>query len=166
MAHPACGPSAFPNDVHEDNYGSVLAEPQWVLFDFGANRDINQRLRIVCGAQDADSPKGCPRTFTLYGSSDSKRFSKLYSEDLYDYDDDYANGGKLFTFSGRRPLGVGWTPLWQLQHGANFRCSLDGFDSTCVSKYCTVTASAASSLAALGSTCTTTSRLGTACGGV
>ena len=32
------GSSAFPNDVHEDNYGSVLAEPQWVLFDFGANR--------------------------------------------------------------------------------------------------------------------------------
>lgn len=133
------GSSAFPNDVHEDNYGSVLAEPQWVLFDFGANRDINpSALRIVCGAQDADSPKGCPRTFTLYGSSDSKRFSKLYSEDLYDYDDDYANGGKLFTFFWEAPTGrPDGHRCGSCNMGPNFRCSLDSFDSTCVSKYCT-----------------------------
>ena len=62
--------------------------------------------------------QGLPTDLHPHGGSDSKRFSKLYSEDLYDYDDDYANGGKLFTFSGGAHWASGWTPLWQLQHGA------------------------------------------------
>ena len=122
-----------------DQPSSVLSEPQWALFDFGPGRDVlPSALKIVCGAQDPDTPKGCPRTFALYGSTDNKRFSVLYKNDLYDYNNDYAHGGKLFTFFQESPTGrPDGHRCGSCNMGPTFRCSLDAYDGTCASKYCT-----------------------------
>ena len=95
-----------------------------MLFDLGPYRHVYpSAMKIVCGAQHPDQPRGCPRTFVLMGSRDNVHFDTLHSWDLYNYDNGYAHGGTLFDF------------YWQAPHGRpnNVRCgTCDAGECVCV----------------------------------
>ena len=119
--------------------GLTLAEPQWVLFDFGPGYYIRpSAMRIVCGASDdSGSPRGCPRTFKLLGSTDSIYWKTVTQVDMYDYAGEYANGGKLFTFFWEAPTGrPNGHKCGTCDLGPKFLCYLDAYDGTCASRYC------------------------------
>lgn len=116
-----------------------LSSPQWVLFDLGPNHFAQPTaMKIVCGAGVAE-PQGCPKTFTLFGSYDNMLFDVIYTEDLYDYNNDYANGGKLFQFFWESPTGrPDGAVCGSCQSGPLFSCAIQSFDRTCSSLYCDV----------------------------
>lgn len=116
-----------------------LAVAQWVLLDLGPGRyALPTAIRIVCGAGE-EEPRGCPMTFALLGSHDNMLFEVLTKQDLFDYANDYKNGGKLFTFfwesTAGRPLG---RRCGSCETGPDFACALQAFDATCASQYCDV----------------------------
>lgn len=131
---------------------NVLAEPQWVLFDFGAGHTIQPTaIRIVCDAANTvdgvTGASGCPMTFAVQGSNDNVKFDTLYRADLYDYAHngsssfyaEYPRGGRMFYFpydslhgraNGQRCGSCDVAP--------SFTCHRDAFDVTCDSRYCGV----------------------------
>jgi hypothetical protein len=68
------------------------------------------------------------------------RFNKLFSEDLYDYENDYAvQGGLYFPFFWEAPTGrVNGHRCGSCYSGPYFRCSTEAYDSTCASRYCSI----------------------------
>ena len=75
-----------------------LAIPQYVLLDLGPSHfAMPTAMRIVCGAGSA-VPLGCPKTFALFGSHDNMLFDVITRQDLYDYNNEYANGGMVSQF--------------------------------------------------------------------
>ena len=76
-------------------------------------------------------------TFTLYGSKDNVKFDPLFTEDLYDYDNDYVEGGKMFYFIFDTVRGrVNGQRCGSCSSGPSFSCSLSAYDGTCNSRYC------------------------------
>ena len=95
-------------------------------------------LRIVCDhAEHASHPRGCPKTFRLLGSLDNVRFEPLFSQDYYDYVNEYANGGVLLHFFWEAPLGrVDGHRCGSCDMGPAYTCHLAAYDSSCSSRYC------------------------------
>lgn len=126
-----------------------LNEPQWIMLDLGPSpiSKVNPTaMKVVCGASNSDRPVGCPLTFRLLGSNIyNKDFEVLASFDLYDYDNDYANGGKIFYFIHESPMGrLNGDRCGSCHSEPYFQCSIDSYDSSCVSGYCDISGHCAS----------------------
>ena len=94
-------------------------------------------LKIVCDSEHDSSPKGCPKTFTLSGSHDNLRFETLLVKDLFDYNNDYANGGLTMHFYWESGMGrLNGHRCGSCDKSPRFKCNTDGYDSTCASRYC------------------------------
>ena len=132
------GPPKDGNPHYGTGDGSVLSQKQWVLFDLGPdNYIIPSALKIVCGADHPNRPRGCPRTFSLHGSVDNVHYDVLHEWDLFDYDNEYANGGQLFNFYWHAPHGrPNNVRCGTCDEGPGFVCSTDAYDGTCASRYC------------------------------
>eukprot|EP01038_Epipyxis_sp_PR26KG_P006767 gene6767-9268_t len=120
------------------SYRNALSQPQWVIFDFGEGRGVYPTaMKIVCDSSNSDQPLGCPMTFILLGSYDNKKYDMLYKKDMFDYDNDYKNGGLTFYFTFETSHGrVNGQSCGSCEKGPKFSCSLDSFDSSCNSTYC------------------------------
>lgn len=119
----------------------TLTPEQWVTFDFGAGLGIRPTsIRIVCGASDPTNARGCPMTFSLMGSSDNIRFSKLLSVNMYEYMGEYNSAdGLTFDLFWESPRGrESGHRCGSCDTGPDFVCSTGAFDSTCASRYCGV----------------------------
>jgi hypothetical protein len=118
----------------------VLAPPQWLLIDLGPGRGVfPSSMKIVCDAVHASSPMGCPMTFTLSGSYDNIRFTELFRQDYYDYTNEYANGGIVSDFFWESPVGrLNGHRCGTCNQAPRFTCNIDGYDSTCASRYCDI----------------------------
>ena len=76
-------------------------------------------------------------SFALLGSHDNLKFDRLFSEDLFDYDRDYRQGGKMFYFLFETVRGrINGQRCGSCSSGPSFTCSLDAYDGTCDSRYC------------------------------
>jgi hypothetical protein len=76
-------------------------------------------------------------TFQLLGSHDNIKFDPVFSEDLYDYDRGYGEGGRIFHFIFDTARGrANGQRCGSCSTGPAFTCSLDAYDGTCDSRYC------------------------------
>jgi len=116
----------------------VLTSPQWVLIDLGPGRAVlPTSMKIVCDSEHKDSPQGCPMTFTLSGSYDNIRFTELFSKDYYDYSNEYSGGGMVSDFFWESPIGrLNGHRCGTCDQAPRFTCNIDGYDSTCSSRFC------------------------------
>jgi hypothetical protein len=78
-----------PNSHPTGSKNTLLTTPQWILLDLGEGFRTYSPLsavRVVCGLTEnqtvAMAPKGCPKSFSLQGSSDNIKFETLYKVDL------------------------------------------------------------------------------------
>lgn len=121
---------------------NALSIPQWVLLDMGAvgPRIVPTAIKIVCGSGNEEEPAGCPMTFTLFGSnSPNSDFKRIAHVDLYDYKNDYALGGKTFTFFSEAPFGrVNGHRCGSCTAPPYFACATTSYDGTCASRYCDI----------------------------
>ena len=79
-------------------------------------------------------------TFTIFGSNNiNSGYESIAHFDLFDYNNDYAGNGKLFTFFRETSMGR-WNghSCGSCFTPPKYTCSYSRFDSTCASKYCGV----------------------------
>ena len=126
---------------------NILSQPQWINFDFGSGRPIRPTaMRIYCDVRTTPSSgetfpaSGCPMTFSLLGSNDNQKFDLIYKEDLFDNQNDYDSGSKMFYFIFETAKGrVNGQQCGSCTSGPAFTCSLAAYDGTCDSRYCGAT---------------------------
>ena len=121
------------------SFDSYLTVPQSVTFDFGPERGVHLTgMKIVCDAENAAAPKGCPKTFALLGSFDNVKYDLIYKTDMDKYDNDYAvAGGKMFYFTFEAGSGrEDGQRCGSCDTGPRFACNKASFDALCASKYC------------------------------
>ena len=129
----------------------VLAQPQWVLLDLGAERGaVVTGLRIVCDTGHPEKPLGCPMTFKLEASYDNIRFVQIFSKDMFDYDGAY---GQVMAGTAandvRDSLGMRFDFFWEAASGRAsghrcgscdaaplHMCAYSAVDATCATGYC------------------------------
>ena len=116
----------------------LLNSPEWLLFDFGAGHGaVPTAMHIVCGAVGNPSPVGCPRAWQLLGSHDAIKWEHIHSVDLWEYDNEYANGGITTHFVFATSLGrADGQACGSCDLGPTFTCHMGAYDGSCASKHC------------------------------
>lgn len=120
------------------SYRNQLGTTQWIILDFGEGHGVQPTgMRIVCDAGYPSNPKGCPKTFRVMGSYDTVKWETVYQQDLYDYDNEYSDGGNMFYFIFDTSQGrVNGQRCGSCDNGPNFMCNLNAYDGSCDSRYC------------------------------